>query len=351
MPDNQPILIMQGVSASHQGEPILTNTDLSINAHEIVCLLGPSGCGKTTLLRSIAGLHAIDNGIIEVDGIKISLAGRSVPPEHRQIGMMFQDLALFPHLTVFENVIYGIRKQEKQQARSRVQYVLDLVDIDSSQFLKYPHELSGGQQQRVALARALAPQPKILLLDEPFSSLDLELREQLATQVRQILKQEQMTAIMVTHDQTEAFAFADKVGVMQAGEILQFDTPYNIYHQPCSRFVADFVGLGNFIPALITSRTTLDTVFGEIEGSISPDFKPGDEVDLLVRPDDIPHDDQSPVTATVESKRFLGAEFLYTLRLPNQYQVLCYAPSHHDHAIGQALGIRLDLEHIVLFRR
>lgn len=351
MPDNKPILIIKGISASHQGQRILKSTDLNINAHDIVCLLGPSGCGKTTLLRSIAGLHSIDNGSIEVDGKIISTAQRSVQPEQRQIGMMFQDLALFPHLTVFENVAYGIRKQKKQQARSRVQYVLDLVEIASSQFIKYPHELSGGQQQRVALARALAPQPKILLLDEPFSSLDLELREQLATQVRQILKQEQMTAIMVTHDQTEAFAFADSVGVMKAGEILQFDTPYNIYHQPCSRFVADFVGLGNFIPAKITSHNSIETVFGEIQGTLSPEFNPGDEVDLLVRPDDIPHDDKSTVTAIVESKRFLGAEFLYTLRLPNQYQVLCYAPSHHDHAIGKPLGIRLDLEHLVIFRR
>ena len=351
MPDNKPILILKEVSASHQGQKILKSTDLNINAHDIVCLLGPSGCGKTTLLRTIAGLHDIDQGSMEVDGKIISTAHRSVQPEHRQIGMMFQDLALFPHLTIFENVAYGIRKQKKQTLRSRVQYVLDLVDIESTQFLKYPHELSGGQQQRVALARALAPQPKILLLDEPFSSLDLELREQLAAQVRQILKQEQMTAIMVTHDQTEAFTFADRVGVMQAGEILQFDTPYNIYHQPCSRFVADFVGLGNFIPAKITNQKCLETVFGEIRGTFSSEFNPGDEVDLLVRPDDIPHDDLSTVTATVVSKRFLGAEFLYTLRLPNQYQVLCYAPSHHDHAIGQPLGIRLDLEHIVIFRR
>lgn len=342
---------MKDISASHQGQKILANTQLNVNAHDIVCLLGPSGCGKTTLLRSIAGLHTIDHGSIEVDGEILSTPQHAVQPEQRHIGMMFQDLALFPHLSVFENVAYGIRKQNKQTLRSRVQHVLDLVDIESSQFLKYPHELSGGQQQRVALARALAPQPKILLLDEPFSSLDLELREQLATQVRHILKKEQMTAIMVTHDQIEAFAFADWIGVMQAGKILQFDTPYNIYHQPSSRFVADFVGLGNFIPAKIVSHNTIETVFGEIQGSLDPEFKPGEEVDLLVRPDDIPHDDQSTVSATVESKRFLGAEFLYTLRLPNQHQVSCYAPSHHDHAIGQPLGIRLDLEHLVLFRR
>ena len=351
MSSHKPLLIIQDVSASHQGLDILERTNLNVDAHDIVCLLGPSGCGKTTLLRSIAGLHPIDHGTIEVNGKIISTTQNTVPPEHRHIGMMFQDLALFPHLTIFDNVGYGIRKQGKTEISSRVRYVLDLVEISSSQFLKYPHELSGGQQQRVALARALAPQPAILLLDEPFSSLDPDLREQLATQVREILKHEQMTAVMVTHDQHEAFTVADWVGVMQAGNIVQFDTPYNIYHQPVSRFVADFVGLGNLIPAKITSSDTIETVFGKIKGDINPDFRTGEEVDLLVRPDDIPHDDTSAVTATVEAKKFLGAEFLYTLRLPNQHKVLCYAPSHHDHAIGQPLGISLDLEHLVLFRR
>ncbi|MFK8028513.1 MAG: ABC transporter ATP-binding protein [Gammaproteobacteria bacterium] len=351
MPDNKPLLDVNNVSASHMALDILKRTNLQVNAHDIVCLLGPSGCGKTTLLRSIAGLHAIDHGSIEVEGSIVSTSKHSLAPESRNIGMMFQDLALFPHLTIFDNVAYGIRKQQKTYVQQQVNHVLDLVEIDTKHHRKYPHELSGGQQQRVALARALAPKPSLLLLDEPFSSLDPDLREQLATQVREILKHEKMTAVLVTHDQHEAFAVADWVGVMEHGKIVQFDTPYNIYHEPVSRFVADFVGLGNLIPATVLDNHHIETVFGKLSGTIDPTFKQGEIVDLLVRPDDIPHDDTSPVTAIVEGKRFLGAEFLYTLRLPNGHSVLCYAPSHHDHEIGKPLGIGLDLEHLVLFPR
>ncbi len=351
MPDNNLLLHVQDVCASHQGSEILDHAHLKVNAHDIVCLLGPSGCGKTTLLRSIAGLHEIDQGSIEVENKIVSTPNTCIAPEARNIGMMFQDLALFPHLTIFDNVAYGIRRQNKTYVDQQTKHVLNLVDISTNHYKKYPHELSGGQQQRVALARAIAPKPSIILLDEPFSSLDPDLREQLATQVRDILKQEQMTAVLVTHDQHEAFAVADWVGVMDQGRIIQFDTPYNIYHQPVSRFVADFVGLGNLIPATIVGDNILQTAFGELKGDIDPDFKAGEIVDLLVRPDDIPHDDTSHVTGVVEGKRFLGAEFLYTLRLPNGHSVLCYAPSHHDHEIGKPLGIGLDLEHLVLFRR
>jgi iron(III) transport system ATP-binding protein len=351
MPDNNPLLNVKNVSASHRELNILEHANLQVNAHDIVCLLGPSGCGKTTLLRSIAGLHEIDQGSIEVENKVISTPQNSLPPEARNIGMMFQDLALFPHFTIFDNVAFGIRKLQKTYVQQQVEHVLDLVEIDSKHHHKYPHELSGGQQQRVALARALAPKPSILLLDEPFSSLDPDLREQLATQVRDILKQEKITALLVTHDQHEAFAVADWIGVMEHGEIVQFDTPYNIYHEPVSRFVADFVGLGNLIPATVLDNNSIETVFGKLNGAINPAFNKGEVVDLLVRPDDIPHDDTSKVTAIVEGKRFLGAEFLYTLRLPNGHSVLCYAPSHHDHEIGKPLGIGLDLEHLVLFPR
>jgi iron(III) transport system ATP-binding protein len=348
---DKPLLDIKNVSASHLELNILNHTNLQVNAHDIVCLLGPSGCGKTTLLRSIAGLHKIDQGSIEVKNKVISTSKDSLAPEARNIGMMFQDLALFPHLTIYDNVAFGIRKLQKTYVQQQVKHVLDLVEIGVQHHHKYPHELSGGQQQRVALARALAPKPSILLLDEPFSSLDPDLREQLATHVRDILKQEKMTAVLVTHDQHEAFAVADWVGVMEHGKIVQFDTPYNIYHQPVSRFVADFVGLGNLIPATVLDNHRLETVFGTLECTIDSAFSQGEVVDLLVRPDDIPHDDSSQVTAVVEGKRFLGAEFLYTLRLPNGHSVLCFAPSHHDHEIGKPLGIGLDLEHLVLFPR
>ena len=351
MTNHSALLNVKNMSASYQGLPVLENTALQVKQYDIVCLLGNSGCGKTTLLRSIAGLHEITQGQIELDQQLLSDASNTVAPEFRNIGMMFQDLALFPHLTIYENVAFGIRKQSKSSIQARINHVLELVDIDISQHQKYPHELSGGQQQRVALARALAPKPKLLLLDEPFSSLDPELREQLATQVREILKQEKVTTVMVTHDQKEAFVMADWVGVMHQGEIVQFDTPYNIYHQPTSRFVADFVGLGDLIPVQVSAHDTIESVFGEIKGEIPSHFEIHQELDLLVRPDDIPHDDDSPIKAIIEEKRFLGAEFIYTLRLPNNQKLSCYAPSHHNHPIGQPLGIRLELEHLVLFSK
>lgn len=351
MSENNALLNIDAICTSHQKHTVLKDLNLSIAAHDIVCILGPSGCGKTTLLRTIAGLQTIDAGSIEMDAKCISSYTHTIPPEQRNVGFMFQDLALFPHMTIFDNVAYGIRNKDSAFIQTQVQHELDLVEIAHSDYKKFPHQLSGGQQQRVALARALAPKPTILLLDEPFSSLDPDLRMQLASQVRDILKQENMTTLLVTHDQHEAFTIADWVGVMQRGNIVQFDTPYNTYHQPNSRFVADFIGMGSFIPATVKANNCIETVFGELKGPLNDTFDIGEEVDLLVRPDDIPHDDNSPVTANVEERRFLGAEFLYTLRLPNDCRVNCYAPSHHDHAIGKPLGIRLDLEHLVVFKR
>lgn len=351
MPASNPLLQINAIASTYQNQEVLKNISLGVNERDIVCLLGSSGCGKTTLLRAIAGLQGITQGTIVMDGKPISTPDETIPPEKRGVGLMFQDLALFPHLTVFDNVAYGIRKQDKQYIKKQVAHVLNLAEIKAEQYEKYPHELSGGQQQRVALARALAPKPKILLLDEPFSSLDPDLRTQLASQVRQILKQENVTTVLVTHDQHEAFTMADWVGVMDRGRISQFDTPYNVYHQPATRFIADFVGMGDFIPAKIVDADKIETVFGTLTGTIAPEFAIGEQVDLLVRPDDIPHDDHSDISAIVEEKRFLGAEFLYTLRLPGDHRVSCYAPSHHDHDIGQPLGIRLDLEHLVLFKR
>ena len=345
------LLNIDAISTSHQKQTVLKTLSLSIQARDIFCLLGPSGCGKTTLLRAIAGLQTIDAGSITMAGECISNTQQNLPPEKRNVGFMFQDLALFPHMTIFDNVAYGIRRQDSDFINTQVQHELDLVEIPRSSYKKFPHQLSGGQQQRVALARALAPKPTILLLDEPFSSLDPDLRMQLASQVRDILKQENMTTLLVTHDQDEAFTMADWIGVMAQGDIVQVDTPYNIYHKPKSRFVADFVGMGSFIPATVTEKDTLETVFGRLHGNLNGAFAVGDEVELLVRPDDIPHDDSSNVTAIVEERRFLGAEFLYTLRLPNDCKVNCYAPSHHDHAIGKPIGIRLDLEHLVAFKR
>lgn len=221
--------------------PVVQDLSLTLPAGHIGCLLGQSGCGKTTILRAIAGFEPVRSGHIAVDGTVISSASVQVAPELRRVGLMFQDYALFPHLTAAQNVAFGLRKlMNKTERAARVTEMLELVGLAAAAD-SYPHEISGGQQQRVALARALAPSPDLLLLDEPFSNLDVDTRERLAFEVRDILKSTGHTAILVTHNQAEAFAIADRIGIMNTGTIVQWDTPYNLHHHPTNNFVKDFV--------------------------------------------------------------------------------------------------------------
>ncbi len=280
----------------------------------------------------------------------MSTPGFSLPPERRNIGMVFQDFALFPHLKVEENVRFGLHRLERREQQGRVQEMLAIVGM-LAYAQAYPHQLSGGQQQRVALARALAPRPSILLLDEPFSNMDVDLREQLAREVRNILKQENNTAVLVTHDQNEAFAMADQICVMNEGSIMQQGSGYDLYHRPANRFVADFIGQGVIIPATVESPTAVKTELGLIRSEDVIDAVPGSLVDVLIRPDDIVHDDDSPESAIVVEKAFRGADFLYFLRMDNGLEVLCFAPSHHDHKINERIGIRLNVDHLVTFSR
>ena len=228
---------------------------LGLHAGDIGVLIGPSGCGKTTLLRAVAGLEPVSSGEIRLTKSVVSSATLSVPPEQRRIGMVFQDYALFPHLSVGRNVAFGIHQLPRAEQAARVAEVLQLVGLEGSEN-RYPHELSGGQQQRVALARALAPRPQLMLLDEPFSNLDVDLRERLAHEVRGILKAAGATALFVTHDQFEAFAIGDVIGVMHEGHLHQWDDAYTLYHRPATRFVADFIGHGVFAPATLVQRGT-----------------------------------------------------------------------------------------------
>ncbi|MBP6761771.1 MAG: ABC transporter ATP-binding protein, partial [Thauera sp.] len=225
---------------------IVHKLSFSLEKGQIGCLLGPSGCGKTTVLRCIAGFERVAAGEIRLGGEVVSTARMHLAPERRRIGMVFQDYALFPHLSVADNIGFGLRAEASTTRDARVAELLQLVGL-AGQGNKYPHEMSGGQQQRVALARALAPRPSLLLLDEPFSNLDVELRERLSYEVRDIIKVAKTTAILVTHDQNEAFAVADEIGIMHEGRIQQWDTPYQLYHKPANRFVADFIGQGVFI--------------------------------------------------------------------------------------------------------
>ncbi|WP_183013252.1 ABC transporter ATP-binding protein [Achromobacter sp. UMC46] len=221
-------------------KPVVQDLTLGLPAGHIGCLLGESGCGKTTVLRAIAGFEPVRAGRILLDGAVISSATEQVAPEQRRVGMMFQDYALFPHLTVALNVAFGLRKLARADRARRVEEMLELVGLAQAAN-SYPHEISGGQQQRVALARALAPSPDLLLLDEPFSNLDVDTRERLAFEVRDILKTTGHTAILVTHNQAEAFAIADRIGVMTKGAIAQWDTPYNLHQHPSTDFVRDFI--------------------------------------------------------------------------------------------------------------
>ena len=317
---------------------------------EIGCLLGHSGCGKTTVLRAIAGFEAVTGGDIHLNGSVISRAGWQLPAHRRGIGMVFQDYALFPHLTVSGNIMFGLGDLPSHARQSRTEELLSLVGLTDRSHV-YPHELSGGQQQRVALARALAPCPGLLLLDEPFSNLDVELRDQLGQEVRAILKREGVAALLVTHDQREAFAMADRIGVMRAGRIEQWADAYTLYHQPATRFVADFVGEGAFLPGIWHEPGCVALETGDFcqLDATSTGLAEGCRVDVLLRPDDVQLEPGSPTTAEVVQRAFRGAEFLYTLRLDSGSTLLALAPSHQRIDIGCRTGFRLVPEHLVAF--
>jgi iron(III) transport system ATP-binding protein len=323
---------------------VVRGVSFALERGAIGCLLGPSGCGKTTVLRCIAGFETVQHGAIRLDGRTVSAPGTLVPPEARRIGMVFQDYALFPHLSVADNIGFGLHRLAREERAQRIQELARLVRLAET-LDKYPHEISGGQQQRVALARALAPRPELLLLDEPFSNLDVELRERLSLELREIIKASGATAVLVTHDQQEAFAIADLVGILHEGRIQQWDSAYNLYHRPANRFVADFIGQGVFLPAQPLDGGKLEIELGTLQG-ISSDGKP---VEVLLRPDDVVHDDAAPTQAEVVHKAFRGAEILYTLKLASGRKVLALVPSHHNHALGERIGIRLDVDHVVAF--
>ena len=330
------------------GKTIISDISLRLEQGRIGCLLGPSGCGKTTLLRTIAGFEQPRRGEVWVGGRCFSSPSLLVPVEQRGVGMVFQDFALFPHLAVRDNIAFGLQEQSGEARRARVDEVVRMLEIAEFQH-QYPHQLSGGQQQRVAIARALAPRPDMLLLDEPFSNMDIELREQIARELRIILKQDGMTTILVTHNQLEAFAMADEIGVIRDGALLQWDNAFNLYHRPANDYVAGFIGEGVFLTGTVLSEREVETELGVITGQREHGRAVNDQVSVLLRPDDIIHDDYGSLTATVLDKTFRGAEFLYTLSLPSGSRLLSLAPSHHDHAIGEKIGIRLEIDHLVVF--
>ncbi len=343
-----PLLEISNLHVEYDGQQAVRNLALHINRGDFGCLLGPSGCGKTTTLRAIAGLEPVGPGEIRIGDNLVSTIDHDVAPELRKVGMVFQDNTLFPHLDVRGNIAFGLRTLSLHEQRGRVDEMLELMGLGGLA-KRYAHELSGGQRQRVALARALAQRPRLVLLDEPFSHLDSDLRERIGHEVRQILRELEMTALLVTHDQNEAFALADQIGVMHDGTLLQWDTAYNIYHEPNNRFVANFVGQGVFLQGQQDGPDTVRTELGKLKGDRAYPFAKDSAVEVLLRPDDIVIDTSSSNHAQVSSRSFKGANILYTLSLSSGSQVLCLAPSHVDYQLGENVGIKVVADHLVVF--
>lgn len=345
---DNPLVMLRSATIAYGDNVVVDQIDLSLYPGEIACLLGPSGCGKTTILRAIAGFESVCTGEISIAGTTVANTNTMVPPEQRNIGLVFQDFALFPHLTIAKNIAFGLSGMRSADQKARVKELLDLIGLPGFEN-RYPHSLSGGQQQRIALARAIAPRPRFLLMDEPFSSLDVDMRQELVPQVREILLQEGIAGLLVTHDQLEAFTMADRIAVMHAGKIEQYGSGFELYHRPASQFVADFIGQGTFINATVRDDKSVNSDLGLLQSQQIHGFPVGDKVQLLIRPDDVIHDDDSELKGRIISKCFEGKNFLYELCVEDRVHVYCHASSHHDHQIGEWMGVRLMADDLVMF--
>ncbi len=330
------LLTVDTLSCHYGSHTAVDAVSFGIEKGEAACLLGPSGCGKTTTLRAIAGFERITSGSILLAGTTLSTPNFQLPPEKRHLGMVFQDYALFPHLTIRDNIAFGIHKQANSKAT--VDRLLDLTGL-TAMAKRYPHELSGGQQQRVALARALAPEPRLLLLDEPFSNLDAELRTNLAREVRDILQAAQISAILVTHDQDEAFSFADKIGVMHNGKLLQWDTPENLYDAPATAFTARFIGEGCLIPGKVIDGQ-IQTELGSLPNSQS--YPENRTVEVLVRPDHLRLETKSPYKGKVVRRTFQGSHTLLHIALPSSQVITVTVPGKTSPQAGEETGLSLN---------
>ena len=345
-PDTPPVLELAGVAKTFPGaaRPAVDGLSLALAPGELLAVLGPSGCGKTTTLRLLAGFERPDRGAIFVGERQVAGDGVWAPPERRRLGMVFQDYALFPHLTAARNIAFGLRGVPARERRARAEELLATVGLDGLGD-RYPHQLSGGQQQRVALARALAPRPAAVLLDEPFNSLDAAGRAQVRTEVRDILRSEGAAAILVTHDQAEAFALADRVAVLNAGRLEQLDTPTGLYHAPRTRFVAGFLGVADFLPTAVSPQT-LETEAGCLPNPGVPFCA---RAELLLRPEDIALTPDDAGCGTVVGREFRGGALTYTLRLPCGQLLRSERPSTDLYPIGARVRPELRPSHLVLF--
>lgn len=339
-------VLLKNVSKVFNGKiEAVSAVSLNVKEGEFFSLLGPSGCGKSTILRMIAGLEVPDTGDVII-GNSPAAGSRWIPPEKRGVGFVFQDYALFPHMTIFDNIAFGLEGCGRKELKRRVKEMLEIVSL-SDMAKRFPHELSGGQQQRIALGRALAPFPKVILLDEPFSNLDADLRVELRTETKRILKEKGITTILVTHDQEEAFSLSDRIGVLNQGRLEQIGTPAEIYHKPVSRFVAGFVGKADFVGGRIRNGTlTSDVgVFQRLEHALLE----GKDVDIMIRPDDVDFTLDEGGDALISDVQFLGHEVIYRLELPDGGAVHSIKPSTIVHVAGSRVKIFVDPTHITVF--
>ena len=347
-----PALECADLAKKFGGVAAVSGLDLVVPEGQVLALLGPSGCGKTTALRLIAGFEEPDDGVIAIAGRTVSGGNENTPPERRRVGMVFQEGALFPHLSVEQNIAYGLPKHQKNGAgrETRVGEILDLIGL-SAQRDRMPHELSGGQQQRVALGRALAPQPEVLLLDEPFSNLDPKLREQVRRDVLAIIRASHSTAIFVTHDQEEALFVGDVVAVMNEGHIEQIGSPEEIFHHPATKFVAQFIGMVDFLPArhndgrLHTEVGSVEWPELKLENLTSVDANGHSSLEVMVRPDCLDCLPASDGLGVVVEREFRGAFYLYRVELPSGATVRCLLSHTAEYPLGSNVSVSLREGH------
>jgi len=347
VPTGETVLELDGVTKAYGDERVIDDLSLSVADGEILTLLGPSGCGKTTTLRLIAGLERPDGGVVSLDGSAVAGDGEFVAPEQRGVGVVFQEFALFPHMTAEENIAFGLKDRPEAEREARVDEMLDLVGLDAHRESR-PDELSGGQQQRVALARSLAPEPEMLLLDEPFSNLDVDLRVEMREEVRAILKAAGVTAISVTHDQEEALSISDRVAVMNDGRIEQVDRPEQVFQHPESRFVAGFLGHASFLSGFLAGGT-VETGLGPLDRDrihgLSAEYD-GTKLDVLVRPDDLTADPvEEGGDGEVVHRRYLGPTVLYRVELDNGDVLECMHNHTDQVEDGTRVSVTLDAHH------
>lgn len=339
-------LNIQDVHSGYQGEQVLQGLELTLKKGDIVALLGSSGCGKTTLLRAIAGLQTISQGEISINKRLLSGPNVFVPSEQRGVGMIFQDYALFPHLNVKSNILFGVNKTSKCFQKKRLMEMLALVKLDGLGE-RFPHELSGGQQQRVAIARALAYEPELLLLDEPFSNIDAKVRNEMMLEIRNILKERNVSAVFVTHSKDEAFVFSDKLALFKDGRIVQYGTAEELYTLPKNKYVADFLGRGNYLSAIVSTHFSVKTSLGTLH-SISELSQPINyKGEVMLRPQQIEIIADKSGDGIILERHFLGNTCHYQVKVAEQ----CYEVNSQlcQFVPGQRVTLHALIHSLVVF--